>query len=363
MKIKRHIMLTGFPGFWGTWVVKALLQDEDHIHITALVHPQFVKTAENKIKTFNPDARERIRIIKGDMSQFHFGLPDKSYENLLQNINEIMHIAALYRLSIPETLAIKVNVIGTRNVLVLARDVPDLRLLSHISSIVVAGRREGVILENELHHHAGFFNHYEYSKYLSEVLVKNFADVIPTIIFRPGVIVGDSHSGEIPKYDGPYYTIRTYERLKHLPPWLLPSFGNYSYTPFNMVPVDFVTRAMLYICKQKQALGQTFHLIDPDPMTAFELFKLIRTKIIGDQSGWNIPRWMIKQLRLLPAELLKNLGFPKSGAAYLDHQAIYDTKNTTTILKNTGIQCPVVSDYLDTMINYVKANPDIPLSI
>ena len=69
-----------------------------------------------------------------------------------------------------------------------------------------AGGR-GLIREDELEHTAGFRNHYEESKYLAELSVEKLKSELPITIHRPAVVVGDSRTGEITKYDGIYYLI------------------------------------------------------------------------------------------------------------------------------------------------------------
>ena len=76
-----------------------------------------------------------------------------------------------------------------------------------------------------------------------------------------------------------------------------------------------------------------------------------------------IPRWLVKRLSKMPLWLAKRLGVAKSSGDYLDHSAIYDAKNTYELLEGSDIECPMVHEYIDTMIEYVKKNPEIPLSI
>ena len=104
-------------------------------------------------------------------------------------------------------LALRVNVGGTRNVIDLARSLPHLKQFHHVSTCYVAGKREGVILETELRHDAGYRNFYEESKYLAELEVDSAKVDLPVTIHRPAVVCGDSQTGETGKYDGVYYLI------------------------------------------------------------------------------------------------------------------------------------------------------------
>lgn len=367
--MERHIFLTGFPGFVGSKVVETLFNEQalswqgDTISVTALVQSEFYQKARETVAAYPEKVRNAITLVKGDLCADRLGMPPANYADVCEGVNEVMHIAALYRLDVPETLAARVNVVGTQRMLDFARDIKRLRIFSHISTIIVSGRRTGVILENELHHDRGFHNHYESTKYMSEMLVDNCRDSIPVAVFRPGVVVGDSRTGDIPKYDGPYYTIKSYLGLRFLPKFMIPAFGNYRYSPFNMAPVDFIAEALVCLSRKEAAVGKTFHLTDRYPLTTYELFGLIHNKILGRGRAFALPRRVVKILGRMPVAVGRLLGFSRSGAVYLDHTAIYDTTNTDALLKGTGIRCPAVHEYIDVMIDYVKRNPDIPLSI
>ena len=80
--------------------------------------------------------------------------------------------------------------------------------LNYVSTAYVAGDRTGVVYEHELNLGQGFKNHYESTKFQAEVWVRSAMDEMPTTIFRPAIVVGDSRTGETQKFDGPYYALR-----------------------------------------------------------------------------------------------------------------------------------------------------------
>ena len=105
-------------------------------------------------------------------------------------------------------LAVRVNLEGTRNVNQFAGSLRHLKHYHYVSTCYVAGKRKGVIFENELRHDAGFRNYYEETKYLAEMEVDALKSELPITIHRPAVVCGDSRTGETAKYDGIYYLIR-----------------------------------------------------------------------------------------------------------------------------------------------------------
>ena len=128
-------------------------------------------------------------------------------ELVRQQTTRVFHLAAVYDLAVPRDLALRVNPGGTKNVLVLARSLPHLHQFHYVSTCYVAGKREGVILETELQHDAGYRNYYEESKYLAELEVESAKSELPITIHRPAVVCGHSQTGETGKYDGVYYLI------------------------------------------------------------------------------------------------------------------------------------------------------------
>jgi len=47
----------------------------------------------------------------------------------------------------------------------------------------------------------------------------------PLRVYRPGLVVGDSATGEMDKVDGPYYFFKLIQRVRQmLPPWM-PAIG------------------------------------------------------------------------------------------------------------------------------------------
>ena len=60
---------------------------------------------------------------------------------------------------------------------------------------------------------------------------------LPIAIVRPTQIVGDSRTGEVDRFDGPYLLILLILSAPQDFPVLLPARGD---TPMNLVPIDFV---------------------------------------------------------------------------------------------------------------------------
>src|ERR671915_1029115 len=184
----------------------------------------------------------RIEVLPGDITERRLGLDDERYERLAAEASAIYHLAAVYDLSVPLEIATKVNVDGTGNVLTFCRDCERLDRLHYVSTAYVAGDRTGHVYEHELLMGQRFKNHYESTKFQAEVWVRHSMDRIPTTIYRPAIVVGDSQTGETQKFDGPYYILRTAQRAMRMNS-PIPQFGKAG-AAFNVVPVDFVIDAL-----------------------------------------------------------------------------------------------------------------------
>jgi len=249
-----------------------------------------------------------------------------------------------------------VNHEGTKHVNDFVHSVRHLRRYNYISTCYVAGRRQGVIREDELEHSAGFRNYYEETKYLAEVRVERLKATLPVTIYRPSVVVGDSHTGETAKYDGIYYLIH-YLRMA---PQLLRvvNVGN-DKVRLNLVPVDFVVDAIAALSTDKAAVGKTIAIADPAPLTTQQLFDVIAKQMTGRKSEFrpppNMTEWFLNT-RISP----KLTGLPNYGVPYFFIEQTYDTTVAKGLLRKHDIACPRFPDYVKHLLNFVEEVPELP---
>src|SRR5829696_3028416 len=257
-------LLTGYPGFIGRRLAAKLLDEHPDLPVAALVEPRMLDAAKEAAA-----GTERIELVAGDIAERGLGLDDATYKRLTSEVTHVFHLAAIYNLAVPLTVATRVNVGGTGNVLELCLAAKGLERLAYVSTAYVAGTRAGVVYEHELVMGQGFKNHYESTKFQAEVWVRELMGRVPTTILRPAIVVGDSRTGETEKFDGPYYVLRAISRAQRLGR-SLPQFGR-SDAAFNVVPVDYVVAAIAAAAADPATLGETLHLVDPEPLSAREL--------------------------------------------------------------------------------------------
>lgn len=276
---QRCVLLTGATGFLGAQIARRLLHETD-LTVIALVRAEDQAAAARRLSRawwdwpelvaaltpgFSPTGIS-VEILSGDVSLPHLGLDEATYSCLAGRITHIIHAAADLRLDAPLDELRKTNVQGTANMLELAhlaawRNAPGrdhgLERYAHVSTAYVAGRRSGAISEADLTDEYGFTCNYERTKYEGECLVQAAGDDLPVSIFRPGMVVGATDTGEIQTFNTFYYPLRLYLTGK------LPIIPADPAQPVNIIPVDYVAEAVVRLSFCPEAKGLTFHLTAP----------------------------------------------------------------------------------------------------
>jgi thioester reductase-like protein len=354
MPDRETLFITGFPGFIANRLLERLARKE--CDFILLVQPSLRSRAVEEIARLAQLAgKTDFKIVEGDISQPGLALSAADLELVQQQTTRVFHLAAVYDLAVPEDLAMRVNAGGTRNVVALARTLPRLCQFHHVSTCYVAGKREGVILETELRHDAGYRNFYEKSKNLAEQEVDSAKDELPVTIHRPAVVCGDSRTGETGKYDGVYYLIHYLLRWPSVLSAI--NIGNHEVS-LNLVPVDFVVDAMAALAFEERAIGKTLQLADPAPLTTNQLFNAIAKSIDGHRSKITAPaKWVRFFLMLPPSPRIT--GLPHSAVPYFFVKQLYDSTQAQQLLAPHGIHCPPFESYVDRIIEFAKKHPHL----
>jgi thioester reductase-like protein len=346
---RRLHFLTGYPGFIGRRLLEELLHADRRARVAALVLPRFEAEAREAVQALAETEASRVELLLGDVCDMHLGLSGSEYRDLVERVGQIYHLAGIRHLGVDRGTLERVNVEGTRNVIELAREAPGLSRLNHMSTVHVAGDRQGVIAEDELEEGQRFRNAYEDTKFRAEVLVRKAMADLPITIYRPATVVGDSHTGRIDRLDGPYYLALLLVTSPLRVPLPLPGSGSF---PFNVVPVDYVVRAIVHLAKDPRAVGRTFHLVDPNPMSARKVYETIAQRAGKPMPRMGLPAPARLMMRL---PLLEKLARPQRAAAeQVDQIAFYNSRNTTELLDGTEIRCPPLTSYLDKLLEQVE---------
>ena len=342
-------LITGYPGFIGRRLAERLIAEG--AQVTAVVEPRMAAAARQA-------AGDAIEVLEGDIAKRRLGLGDADWERLTAEVTSVFHLAAIYDLSVPLELAQRVNVEGTGNVLGFCRACERLERLNYVSTAYVAGLRTGIVYEHELALGQGFKNHYESTKFQAELWVRQELDRVPITIYRPAIVVGDSSTGETQKFDGPYFMLRVVAlcRRRGMP---VPQFGR-SGAPVNVVPVDFVLDALIAGSREPAAADETFHLVDPEPVTAAELMGLLGELYAGHAPRYRLPAPIVSSALRVPAVREAFGGAPREAIRYLNHPVRFDARRAAAVLGGAGLRVPRFEDYAETLVRFFREHEDDP---
>jgi thioester reductase-like protein len=367
--------VTGATGFIGRNLIELLLEREGKIYV--LVREGSRGRLEELRNRWGADvgsadvgsAEERIVPVIGDLSQPHLGLHDK-VDELKGEVDHFFHLAAIYDMTADAESQRVANVEGTRHAVELAGDI-GAKHFHMVSSIAAAGLYKGTFTEEMFEEAHDVENHpYFQTKHESEAVVREESKV-PWRVYRPGIVVGHSETGEIDKIDGPYYFFKLLQRARNLVPQWFPGVGIEG-KEINVVPVDFVVKAMDHIAHQEGLDGQAFHLTDPNPVTAGQLVNIFARSAHAPEATMRldpkmfdmIPKQVRSGIQMLPPvkritdQVLADVGIPREVLVYINYPTSFDSTNTQKALEGTDISVPPLASYADTLWDYWERNLD-----
>lgn len=354
------VLMTGFPGFLGSALLPRILDRRPGSTALCVVQQHHLATAASRLADLDaqvPGTAARVTLAAGDITVSGLGLGPADLEDAL-SCTEVFHLAAVYDLAVPERVARAVNVEGTDRVLDLCRRAVDLARLHHVSTCYVSGDHPGRFGEDDLDLGQGFLNHYEATKFESEVLVAAArADGLPVTVYRPGMVVGDSRTGQTQKFDGPYLAAEFIRRQRGIA--VLPQVGPPDEVLASLVPRDYVVEAIDALSALPSTVGRTYALTDPEPPTARQYAEIV-ARHYGRRVVWvPAPLGLTRTVVGLVPGLERLLGLPAEVLDYFATRTRYDTSHAVRDLEGTGVACPRFEDYAATMLDFMAAHPEI----
>jgi NAD(P)-dependent dehydrogenase (short-subunit alcohol dehydrogenase family) len=362
-----NYFVTGATGFIGRNLVARLLQREGTIY--ALVRAGSRGRLEELRTGWGADGA-RVVPVAGDLSQASLGVSEEDMLAMRGEVDHFFHLAAIYDITADAEAQEVANVEGTRHAVELAGAI-EAGCFHHVSSIAAAGLYRGEWREDMFDEAERLdVNPYFRTKHESERLVREDCPR-PWRVYRPGIVVGDSRTGEIDKVDGPYYFFKTLQRLRRVVPSWLPAVGVEG-GEINIVPVDYVADAIDHIAHQPGLDGRAFHLTDPHPKTAGEVVNLFAKAADAPQMALRLGTEVTEPASGLARTALKYFPPAKRGLklalgqldldasllTYVDYPTRFDATETQKVLEGSGIEAPPLESYAARVWDYWERNLD-----
>ena len=340
------VLLTGFPTFRARRVCEALLAEDD-VEVHAVVRTKFMADARTAVASMG-ERGSRVSLIEGDSAALDMGLSGRELKELTHRVEIIHHAAQVTYLNVDKELARQVNVDGAREALEVAERCKNLRCLVIHSSATVSGSFEGRFHEADLDVGQSFRNAVESTLARAERMARDAMSQLPIAVVRPGVIVGDSRTGEIDRLDGPYYLMML--MLTSPPEVTLPLPGKGD-APLHVVPIDFVAAAAAIVGRDPRSPGKTFHLADPNPLPAKRVFELFAAAAGRRTLRGFFPSQITSALLRTPG-LERFATSQRSLIEVLGTSVVYDTRNADAALG--ALRCPPFASYVETLVSHVQ---------
>jgi NAD(P)-dependent dehydrogenase (short-subunit alcohol dehydrogenase family) len=374
-RLEMTYFVTGATGFIGRRLVQRLLERRQG-KVFVLVREGSSGRLEELIERWRAEvgvrAAQRVRPVVGDVRRPLLGVEPERVDELTGKIDHFFHLAAVYDLRAPVEENAAVNVGGTTHAIELAR-VLQAGCLHHASSVAVAGRYAGTFAEDSFDVGQRLTSPYHRTKFESERLVRE-QGYLPWRIYRPGIVVGDSQTGEMDKIDGPYYLFKAIQRMRRVVPQWMPLVG-VDLGVTNIVPVDWVAGAIEHIAHVPDLDGRAFHLTSPQSQRVQDVFNAFaaaahapRVEVTVDRRLTDlVPRrplslaLSLPPLRQLRARALAELEIPEELLGHVDLPAHFDTREAQRALRGSALaHPPAPEEYAARLWDYWEREMDHP---
>ncbi len=348
-----NYFLTGGTGFIGKRLVARLLERGGDVYL--LVR----KESAGKVAALREElgaAEERLQAVEGDLTEAGLGVSAAQRKKLKGKVDHFFHLGAIYDLGASAEIQQRVNIEGTQNALAFAETI-EAGTFHMVSSIAAAGTYNGVFREDMFEEAEGLGHPYFRTKHESEGLVRTTCK-LPWRIYRPGIVVGDSATGEMDKIDGPYHFFKAIQKARRTLPRWMPMVGIEG-GRINIVPVDFVAGAMDHIAHKPGLDNKCFHLTDPDARRIGDVLNIFARAAHAPEMAMRVNARMfgfipgyvwkgvasVKPVRRMIGSVLEDLQLPPDMLKFINYPTRFDSRETEAALADSDIRVPPLEDY------------------
>ena len=313
-----RLIVTGCTGFLGSYCLPLLAKRFKKIY--AIVRPKSLEVAQRRWQDL-----KNVEFVSGDLTLPGVLSDITNVSEYFAGVTDILHMGALYDLQASAADSYIANVVGTQNILDFAGQIVTLERFHHVSTIAISGNFQGQLKETMFNVGQKFSNPYAKTKYRAEGLVGSWkADHVKRLVYRLGIVVGDSKSGHIPKTDGPYYLLQSLRRHPTL--WRgLTRFGHLP-MPFDpgaklpMIPVDLAAEQLATMVSTPNSTPgklRTYHLPGAHVPVRSVLDRSFK------EFGYTSELIAVPKF-LVPEAIVSKLGIPKELLEYMFSKCTYE---------------------------------------
>jgi thioester reductase-like protein len=287
-----HIFITGITGTVGCEIGRWLRLHTAGYRVTALIRAASAAELAGRWREVldsigGGTAPQGWQAVAGDVKLAGLGLDRDCAAELQRTVTHIIHGAADVRFVAPLADARKINVEGTRNVLLFGARCKKLARFAHLSTLFVAGRRTGRILEGELEDDAGFVNTYEQSKYEAEVMVRGFHGELPVAVYRLALLPGRRRDGYVHHFGSFHMVLYYYSR------GLLRMLPGAPQNLIDMAPADWAAETVLRLYFESFVAGRTYHICSAEKAVTMQEFVSLTSSLFS-QRGSRAPLELVE---------------------------------------------------------------------
>jgi thioester reductase-like protein len=364
----KAIFLTGATGFLGAYLLNELLH-KTTADLYCLVRCNHFDDGQQRLQShlqfyslWKETFRSRIIPVVGDLSKRRFGLSEAQFSELAGQIDIIYHNGAQISFIRPYSALKTINVLGTIEILRLAGLIQT-KPVQFISTLAVFLSKTYAptdqILETDVPEFTpNMKGGYKQSKLVAEKLVMAAQERgLPANIYRPVRIMGDANTGVIGNLsDSLCSLIKGCIQIGKFPTLDI---------PITVVPVDYVSQAVIHLSLQEKSLGKAFHLFNPHLISWQTLFNKVRSlgysleKVSYDDWLAELKNKASQQPedKLYPFLLL----FLRSPNNLMAKKPLFDAQRTFEELASASIICPKIdTELLPTYLGYFQKIGYIP---
>jgi hypothetical protein len=349
MRAQDHVLLTGFPSNeLARRVLARLVELDPDVFVTCLVPQRFMDQALAKRALLPSSVGSRIQLLEGDVAAIDLGLSGREYNDLRGRVKLVHHCAAVTYSGAPQTMAERVNVHGTCEVVEFARGAKKLERVVHWSTLGATWDRDGVVWEDELLEPES--GRLMQTRFRAERVIEKARGQVPVTVLRPAMLAGDSRTGELARIEGAGLLILGLLNAPRDVPVPRPGPGD---MPLQVVPIDYAVEAGLCLAGVESTIGRTFQIVDPSPFTLDDALTAVATLVGKPPPRGGLPPPLARALVRMPL-VEKLVHAEKALLEELGRDVLYDDRNARPLLSKAGLTCPSFGSYVDKLVAHVK---------